>query len=164
MGIWGRFQHPRQHSIAGIVGGLRHGVAYSSMAKYPKELRPPPTPKRKHPWDVPPFPDKGDPKPDMTYAAVGRALSQWEKFEGELSELFAVFAGGVPTSLPAVRAYGSIQTFRGRADMIEAAAEGFFVVFPNDDLAGRIGKLLERARNYSPRRNEIAHGVVHTPT
>jgi hypothetical protein len=132
------------------------------MAKYSKEQRPPPTPKKRNPWDTPGFPDDGDAKPDMTYAAVGRALSQWEKFESELAELFAVFAGGVPTSLPAVRAYGSIQTFRGRADMIEAAAEGFFAVFPDDDLATRINDFMIRARNFSPRRNDIAHGVVHT--
>ena len=93
------------------------------MAKCPKELRPPPTPKAKQPWDVPASPNNGNLKPDMTYAAVGRALSQWEKFEGDLAELFAVFAGGVPTSRTAIRAYRSIQTFIQRLTYVYSSVE-----------------------------------------
>ena len=137
------------------------------MAKYTKENRPPPTPKSPKPWDPPPLAlDSGDVSASVTYEAVGRALSQWEKFESELAALFAVFVGGHPTSVPpAIRAYGSIQTFRGRADMIEAAAEAFFAIFPNPqlDLETRASKFMVRARGWSSRRNEIAHGVVWEP-
>jgi len=124
---------------------------------------PPPTPKQKKPWDVPPTPKTGDADPDTTYAAVGRALSQWELFEGNFSQLFAIFIGHAPSAiLTAVRAYGTIQTFRGRADMVEGAAELFFLLYSNDDLRNRIADLIKIARNYAGRRNEIAHGVVHT--
>ncbi len=128
-----------------------------------KKPPPPPTPKTPKPWDVPPQPKIGDSDREITYAAVGRALSQWELFESNLLQLFVVFVGSGPTALlTAARAYGTIQTFRGRADMIEGAAEVFFLIYKNSDLEKRISDFMDIARNYAARRNEIAHGIVWT--
>ena len=48
----------------------------------PRSKKPPPTPKQSRPWDIPPLPAKGDAKSEITLAAVGLALSQWEYLEG----------------------------------------------------------------------------------
>ena len=44
--------------------------------------------------------------------------------------------------------------------MIEAAAEAFFSIHPHDDLKKQVEELVQAARHFAPRRNEIAHGVV----
>ena len=41
------------------------------------------------PWDDRPHPDRGDKNANTTYAAVGRALTQWEYLEAKLAELFS---------------------------------------------------------------------------
>jgi hypothetical protein len=45
------------------------------------------------PWDRPPFPKTGDASDDITYAAVGRALSQCENFELDLAGIFSLVVG-----------------------------------------------------------------------
>jgi hypothetical protein len=49
------------------------------------------------PWDDPPHPKRGDKKADLTYAAVGRALTQWEYLETKLAELSAANGRAVTT-------------------------------------------------------------------
>lgn len=126
-----------------------------------KKATPPPTPKQPKPWDVPPPPTHGDPVDDLTFAAVGRALSHWERFERVLSILFAEFVGDQDDDLPAVRAYGAVATFRGRVEMIRAAAEAYFAAYPNPGGEKLLDDLLDEASNFSARRNEIAHGFVN---
>ena len=126
-----------------------------------KKPPPPPTPKAPRPWDVPPYPIRGDAQAETTYAAVGHALSCWEIFERILSLIFASIVGGREDNLPALRAYGAIATFRGRAEMIGAAAEAYFAAYPNPGGEELIKKLLSDAINFSNRRNEIAHGFVN---
>jgi hypothetical protein len=46
-----------------------------------------------NPWDVPPFPVRGDPDEITLYAAKGRAVSHWEKIEVSLCYLYAIFCG-----------------------------------------------------------------------
>lgn len=125
-----------------------------------KKPRPPPTPKQPKPWDRPLNAELGDELEDATYAAIGRALSSWERFELAMGGLFSRFLGVGGDTLPAIRAYGSVTTFRGRADMIQAASEAYFFARPHGDLSPRVASLLKEARGYSPRRNEIAHGIV----
>ena len=65
------------------------------------------------PWDDRPHPKRGDKNANTTYAAVGRALTQWEYLEAKLAELFSQLVGGEWPSdgapyHPAVRAYGSV--------------------------------------------------------
>jgi hypothetical protein len=126
-----------------------------------KKSTPPPTPKAPKPWDVPPYPLKGDAVAETTYAAVGRALSAWEVFERVLSHIFAGLVSDRDDDLPALRAYGSIVTFRGRTEMIRAAAEAYFAAYPNPGGHTLLKKLLDDALEFSGRRNEIAHGFVN---
>jgi hypothetical protein len=113
------------------------------------------------PWDVPPSPATGDPHEDAISLAVGRALTAWEFVEEQLAELFAIFVNADMADLekaPAVRAYGSVITARGRADMLEAAAEAYFLNKPNEQLQSRFDAILRSYRGFAGRRNDIAHG------
>lgn len=123
-------------------------------------------------WDVRPPPKIGDTNPDVLFAAVGRALSEWEFVESGLGDLFAILVGApwgaYPISEPAVRAYGSIPGFQSRASMLEEAAEGYFSRYRNDaeritneGMKERVHRTISvECKNFSSRRNEIAHGRI----
>jgi hypothetical protein len=116
----------------------------------------------KQPWEVPDPPENGDATHDVTFAAVGEALSKWEWFEGNLSLVFSCLLGTGYGNMAALRAYGSVESFRGRATLIEHAAEVHFKYKPSDALHGDLKNLLRMAlNNFSGRRNEIAHGIVN---
>jgi hypothetical protein len=129
-----------------------------------KKPRPAPTPKQPKPWDPPPPPKTGDPRADITFIAIGRALTAREHFEESMAFLFAKFLGLKGNQLPAKRAYGSILTFRSRAEMVEAAAEAYFFTDPEARLQKEVIGLINAARGFAPRRNEIAHGIVRRRT
>jgi hypothetical protein len=113
-------------------------------------------------WEVPDPPESGDATHDVTFAAVGEALSKWEWFEANLSLVFSCLLGTGYGNMAALRAYGSVESFRGRANLIEHAAEVYFKYKPNDDLHADLKNLLRTAvNNFSARRNEIAHGIVN---
>lgn len=135
------------------------------MAKHTKEKRPPPTPKALKPWDVPPPPGKGDDDPEVLYAAVGRALSNWSALENTLGSIFSMLVTPSEGEI-ASRAFGSILTFRGKKEMIEAAAEAFFFTYPDTDgkVEPYLKDLLTETHKFSNRRNEIAHGIVQQNT
>jgi hypothetical protein len=115
----------------------------------------------KEPWDVPDPPKVGDASNDITFQAVGEALSQWEFFEGNLSLAFSFLLGSGYGNLAAGRSYGSVESFRGRVQLIEAAAEVYFKYNVDKELYSDLKKLLNQAnRHWSGRRNEIAHGIV----
>lgn len=111
-------------------------------------------------WDMPPLPEKGDWSECGLYESIGRALSAWEAFESDLAGVFTALLSPSLFLLPAERAYGSILTFRGRSEMIEAAAEAFFIAKPNRRKHHILKAILKKAGRYSARRNEIAHGIV----
>jgi hypothetical protein len=115
----------------------------------------------KQPWEVPDPPAQGDPSADDTFRAVGAALSQWEHFEGNLTLAFSYLIGAGYGNIAATRAYGSVETFRGRANMIETAAEVYFRHTPDPRLQSLLAELLKRSRQFTTRRNEIAHGIVN---
>jgi hypothetical protein len=79
-----------------------------------------------------------------------------------MATLFARFIGVQTDTLPATRAYGSVLTFRGRAEMVEAASEAYFFSTPDSELEPELNEVLKEARNYATRRNEIAHGIVRS--
>jgi hypothetical protein len=56
----------------------------------------------------------------------------------------------------AQRAYGTITSFAGRKDMLDAA----FEAFPHRKDIPEFKGVLKKVSNFSPRRNEIAHGMV----
>ena len=115
----------------------------------------------REPWQVPDPPAAGDPDSDITFCAVGKALSQWEWFEGNLSLAFSYLIGSGYGNLAAQRAYGSVLGFYGRAGMIERAAEVYFKYNRNSDLEFALDLLLISSRDrLSGRRNDIAHGIV----
>lgn len=126
----------------------------------PKAAQRSPTPKTKRPWDIPSFPSLGDLDPDITYRAVGEALTLWEKFEREMAGIYSILVAKQPRHSPAMRAYGAILTSRGRIDLLKAASEAVFVYAPNRELRLRFKAILESATEFSVRRNEIAHGIV----
>jgi hypothetical protein len=113
------------------------------------------------PWDVPPAPANGDSHEDVITRAVGRALTSWEYIEEELANIFAIFVNADMSDLeraPAFRAYGSVPTARGRADMLDAAAEAYFYNNPNPQLQSGFDDILRSYRGLAGRRNDIAHG------
>jgi hypothetical protein len=118
------------------------------------------------PWAMQPRPKTGTKTQDELYTAVGAALSTWELVEEGLAEIFATFigvpeAGPASGHQPAIRAYGSVISFRSRQEMVGAAAQGFFHRAAKDDpTVKRFGSLMFEAGGFSGRRNEIAHGRV----
>lgn len=115
---------------------------------------------RDKPWATPPLPEKGDWSESALYESVGRALTNWERFEHELANLFAAFLSPSLYRLPASRAYGSVISFQARANMVQAAGDAFFLIEPNPQQEADFESILNLARGYSARRNDIAHGVV----
>jgi hypothetical protein len=115
--------------------------------------------KELQPWDRRPWPVKGDADINRTYAAVGLFLSQWERYEGNLSILFSAFVSRSQNKA-ARRAYVSVRTFEGRADMLRAASSAYFDEHPDEKLQEAFKTVLKEATCFSPRRNDVAHGVV----
>jgi len=93
---------------------------------------------------------------------VGRALSRWENREHQLSRIFGILVVPDGDMLPARRAYGSVISFRGRKDLIDAAAKAVFFGKPNVELSKKLKSLINEIKNFATRRNEIAHGSVTT--
>jgi hypothetical protein len=131
----------------------------SAIMKTPKKPRPPPTPKQPKPWDIPPLPIRGDANKQDTFSAVGMALSQWEYFEGYLGLFYGLVVGAKTHTSPSMRAYGAVSTFSTRLDMIKEASSAYFFTYKTD-YPDDISVLLEDAKHFAARRNEIAHGIV----
>jgi hypothetical protein len=118
------------------------------------------------PWSILPRPRKGAATPEELYLAVGEALSAWELVEEGLAEIFATFIGSPEAGPgsghdPAIRAFGSVLTFKGRQQMVAAAADAFFFqAVPRDPVRKQFGELNEEAAGFASRRNDIAHGRV----
>ena len=111
-------------------------------------------------WDRPPAPTRGNAKATVIYAAVGEALSRWERLELELSGLFNAFIGIGQDSYAARRAYGAVTISSMRRDMLEAAAEAYFAEFPNPTLRTEFKRITRLVEKFASRRNDIAHGSV----
>jgi hypothetical protein len=115
-----------------------------------------------NPWDIPPPASVGDMEANSIFLAVGRALTEWEHVESALGQLFAFFVGAqisYPNNEPAMRAYGSVVSFQGRASILEEAADGYFHANPNPSLQDRFHQIVTvECRQFSGRRNDIAHG------
>lgn len=115
-----------------------------------------------NPWDIPPTKARGDKTPVPIYTAVGLAMSAWEFIETDLSSMFAVFSGATTwtATAPAVRAYGSIVSYRARREALTAAARAFFKVhhMPREQRSFKI--VLKKCDGWSDRRNDIAHGLA----
>lgn len=123
-------------------------------------------------WDKRDFPNEGDHSDVITYAAVGRALTSWEAIEFWLSRLFGLFVSAGREE-PAIRGYGAVHGFETRLTMVKAAGEAYFHNASQTKfgchidfipLKSEFKTLRSFAKEFSPRRNEIAHGMVrYTP-
>ena len=120
-----------------------------------------------NPWDVPAKPTHAPDRSDEIYAAVGRALSNWDEVELALAEIFSIFTGTPifgdrPFEEPAIRAYGSVISFNGRTEMLEAASRGYFhnKKTPTAELEKNFRALLTECKGFAGRRNDFAHGRV----
>jgi hypothetical protein len=119
----------------------------------------------KNPWDIRDASPRGDVDDNMLFMTIGRALTEWEQVEAACATLFAVFVSASQKSVhlaPAIRAYGSIASFKGRHDMLRAAAAAYFHrrKSKKEKFEARLKKLMDECLEYSNRRNEIAHGSV----
>jgi hypothetical protein len=115
-----------------------------------------------NPWDIPPTPSIGDAQEDAIFTAIGRCLCEWENVEHDLAKMFAEFTGCSDAfgPEPAMRAYGTIVSFRGRADMVAAAAQAYFLRDTNEELEEGFKNILKAARGWADRRNDVAHSII----
>lgn len=116
--------------------------------------------KAPNPFGRPPLAPKGDDKADTLFLAVGQTLTSWESTEYAFARLFGVLISPTTRSYSARRAYGSLQSARGRKDLLENAAENFFRHFPDAETEAEIDMVLKLYIDAGSRRNEIAHGMV----
>ena len=112
------------------------------------------------PWDVAPIPEQGDRDATDIYAAKGRAVSMWEVMEVSLSRLYAIFTGQPRFSRAAYQQYGEPLSFKARLDGLQRVAGSYFVGKPNQEGEAEFEDLVERARQFAMRRNEITHSWV----
>ena len=117
-----------------------------------------------NPWDARPIASRGDSDSSLLFMCIGQALTEWSHIETACAEIYVVLIsakGRYPFETPVLRAYGSLPSFSTQCQLVRYAAEAFFHKNPKkQQLSARLDKLLKLVANYSPRRNEIAHGQV----
>ncbi len=115
------------------------------------------------PWDITPWPETGDNNPDTIYVAVGKALTYWEFVEQAVAQLFAFVSSStskLDTTMPSIRAYGSVNGSTQRIEMVREAAKAWFHHLPECPIENDCWELLNECRGWAARRNDIAHGKV----
>jgi hypothetical protein len=122
----------------------------------------------KFPWgDLPPSNDYWEIKPELQgdkdaeslFLSVGKALTCWETIEVTLAVLFGILVEC--TTVAALRAYGMIASNRGRKDVLQYAAEAFFLLHNvNEEDQADFGFLISHIGTAAGVRNKIAHGLV----
>ena len=107
-------------------------------------------------WDPLPRLRDGNKTTEEIYVEVGRALAAWEHLEIFLAAAFVVLIKGRGDG--ARRAYGYVQSFRGRQELISGAIESL----DDQELEAvlRLKAILAEVRQFNARRNEIAHGLT----
>ena len=126
-----------------------------------------------HPWDRPPYsgiPNRfGDREPGAIYAALGRAVSDWEGVSAATAALFHALLKEAERSdleAGAVEAFGGVTKVQERAKRLRARWERFFDAdfgAAGDDaeaLLGELPELMAAYRGWAERRNDLAHGTV----
>ena len=111
-------------------------------------------------WKHLPFKDKGDESHDVIYRAMGRAITVWEGVENLWVMMFCHFVEASPTNA-AARAYGSIDSSRGRMDALVNAAEVYFHIHDvSQSLRDEFKFIRTHFDKARGRRNDIAHAVT----
>ena len=112
------------------------------------------------PWDIPPFPDRGDEDEDSVYRGVGYAMSEWERVEVELAELYTI-AIERPNELQSIKDYGTPTNFDQRVTQLCTKTHAWFARnSAPQDLEAKFDELVRIVRGWAARRNDIAHGIV----
>lgn len=112
-----------------------------------------------NPWDVPPWPTKGDDVAEKTYAGMGGVISVWSMIESELSRLYTLFIERY-NDLEALMEFGDPTIFRNRFANLATKAERYFIRHPHQLAEGQLDRVSENLIGFADRRNDIAHGVV----
>jgi hypothetical protein len=112
-----------------------------------------------NPWDIPPFPIRGDDVQDTTFAGVGRVLTQWEMIEVELAQVYGWLVKR-PDDIEALHQYGMPQIFEKRIKGLSDVADVYFRWNAHQDAEGEFRSLSTKVRNFSARRNDVAHSIV----
>jgi hypothetical protein len=98
--------------------------------------------------------------PDVTWMAIGKALTAWEEMEEGFGRIYCAFKG--TSNMGMLKKYADeANIFKDRMDLIERSAEAYFTRKPDQNLEGEIAKMVKRARLMSKTRHRIAHGVVY---
>lgn len=111
------------------------------------------------PWDIPPFPTRGDDDQDSTFAGIGRVLSQWEMIEVELSHIYAWLMNR-PEEIEVLRQYGEKRIFAERIKEFRQIADVYFRGNPHQETEGELSTLTDTICKFAERRNEVAHCIV----
>ena len=106
---------------------------------------------------------EGNSNPNYTYRSVGRVLSEWEGVEIQLGYVYTAAAGN-PGDWYALLEYGKKSTSARRLEILRKAVTAFFVKLPNQEVEGRVERLVTMAGFFAARRHDIAHGIVRDHT
>lgn len=112
------------------------------------------------PWDAVITPNNGDRRRSTLFQAVGHALSNWEDAEFQIARLYAALVNRPAADMGQFATYSFAAGFRGRADALEVEADRHFASYPNQEFECQFTRLVAAARNFSQRRNDIAHGIA----
>lgn len=111
------------------------------------------------PWDFTPSSVAGDSDVHSIFAGMGRVINEWSRIEISFSYLYAILIHR-PRDGAAIRKYGAAAVFSHRVNNLAGAATTYFMRFPDQAREDHFESLLERARKFCDRRNEVAHGIV----
>lgn len=101
---------------------------------------------------------------EITFAAVGLALTRWEGVEISLADLYSVFRAA-PFDRLLVSTFGQRHaTTTARLAGMEKAALEFFFHYPDQAREHAFNDLLRQVRATSLDRHRIAHGLVDRVT
>jgi hypothetical protein len=97
---------------------------------------------------------------NVTYAAVGGAMTAWETLEAYLSLLYSIFVGAPMDGRKLVEYGERGRIFDTRMQILCDAAQAYSRKAPDQSYEAIIDAIIRDARTLSIRRHHIAHGVV----
>ena len=109
-----------------------------------------------NPYDRPEIAIVGSKSPDQIHKEVGRAISNWERYEQTLMWYFRTLMN--VHFFSGEKIFGAILSSSGRHSLIIAAAEAYFVNYPEKLL--EVTKSLNLCRHYTGLRNDLAHVFI----
>lgn len=103
--------------------------------------------------------DLNDPDAAKLFAAIGYALTQWNRIEVQLSLIYAQIVGAQEAAMAIAKGHASIISTEARIEVFLASLEWIF----SDDDARKtnLSAFMFNLKKAAKLRNEIAHGSVH---